>query len=175
MSLIKLVQGTWFTAVSQCLALLRVCLLYSPTLGSLDWELLTSPSPTSLGIANSGKSLMWEGFVFVFTKVRWIIMTTLYGVSIYKCYVLFISHVKKKCAQQLVRIIVLRVKRQNLDPNFTCNLLSSSAYFRGVTKAVSRTSAGKPREGGGGNERWPRWLSGKCGARTNLQAREAMR
>lgn len=57
-------------------------------------------------------------------------------------------HIKKKCVQQLnVRIIVLRVKRQNLDPNFTCNLLSSSAFFSGVTKAVSRTSDGKPREG----------------------------
>lgn len=68
------------------------------------------------------------------------------------CFVYFT--LKKKCIQQLnVRIIVLRVKRQNLDPNFTCNLLSSSAFFRGVTKAVSRTSDGKPREGAAEGEK----------------------
>lgn len=44
--------------------------------------LCTSLSPTSLGISNSGKSLMWKGFIFGFTKVRQIIMATLYGVPI---------------------------------------------------------------------------------------------
>lgn len=78
-------QGTQLTAVSQCFALLQVCFL-----GSHAWGKYTSLPPTSLGIANSGKSVIQEGFVFIFTKKKDIITSTSYFID---AVVLYTTHI----------------------------------------------------------------------------------